>query len=173
MTTLYIILALISALALISLGASLANKWRRRKLRRIRAHGRDQEKKAPALMERRGYTVESIHPELRYTLWVDNQPVEVRLEADLIVSQRGKLMLVEVKTGKSASPRNILTRRQLLEYSLHYPVDGLLLLDVDQDQLYEIEFPKETPAQPRSFALLYGVLIGALLTTITFTLIKL
>ncbi|MFN3198462.1 MAG: hypothetical protein ACE366_08610 [Bradymonadia bacterium] len=168
----YIILGLAAAIGFTWMGASIANKWRRRQLTKVRAHGRNQEKKAPELMRRRGYTIEAIHPETFYTLWVDEEPHQVRLEADMIVSRDGELYLVEVKTRKSASPKNTLTRRQMLEYSLHFPVDGLLLLDADNDWLYQITFPKQVQTRTRSYHLIIGILLGGLITASIFVILR-
>lgn len=168
----YLIIGLAGSAVFVGLGAWMARRWQRHRLKKVRTHGRNQEKKAPKMMTRRGYTVEAIHPEKRYTWWIDGEPREVRLEADMLVSKHGKLYLVEVKTRKSASPKNILTRRQILEYSLHFPVDGLLLLDADQDQLYDLKFPDFGHQTQRSFGLIMGMILGALIAIIMMKIIN-
>jgi hypothetical protein len=72
----------------------------------------------------------------------DGEPQAIELRADLLVSRAGRRFVAEVKTGASA-PRlqTPATRRQLLEYSVAYDADGVLLVDIDAQRIHEVRFP--------------------------------
>lgn len=116
-----------------------ATRGRRRALDAA-AHGRAMEAQAPALLERRGFAILEQHPQRRYPFTVDGTEHEAFLRADLLVERDGRRFVVEIKTGRAAKPTLRDTRRQLLEYALHYEVDAVLLLDADQDALTEVAF---------------------------------
>jgi hypothetical protein len=158
-----VIAALVALAVLAGLGAGLALAGRRRARRRQRAadHGRRMEHRAPAALTRRGYRVIERHPALTVRWHVDGAPRELNLEADLLVARGGRRYVVEVKTGGATQVERRDTRRQLLEYAVHYRADGVLLYDADADSLHTVEFPLR--ARTRRLAwLLAGCLIGAL-----------
>jgi len=90
---------------------------------------------------------------------VDGDDVDFELRADLLVKKGGRRFVAEVKTGESA-PRieTSATRRQLLEYALAYPVDGVLLVEPQRGRIREVTFPLEQ-AHTRS-GFVPGLLIG-------------
>ena len=112
-----------------------------RRLARIRERGRAGEHAASALIERAGYRIDAHQPELDWTIFCDGQPHCVPLRADLLVSRAGHRYIAEVKTGSAARLSTPSTRRQLLEYSIAYEVDGVLLVDVEQERIHEVRFP--------------------------------
>ncbi|MCB9546528.1 MAG: hypothetical protein H6706_11835 [Myxococcales bacterium] len=133
-----------------------------RKARMLTAaqRGRAMEALAPNLLEKRGFRVLDDQVERRYAFTVDGEPQEAVLRADLLAARGGRRYVVEVKTGAVAKPTNRATRRQLLEYFLHYDVHGVLLLDADRDALSTVEFPVRPTSHSRiGFAL--GVGVGA------------
>ena len=100
------------------------------------------ERKAERLLRREGYRVEERQASVHWTMEVDGEPVEVEARADLLVRRGRRLYVAEVKTGaRVPDPCYPRTRRQLLEYSLVYDVDGVLLVDVELDAVYEVGFP--------------------------------
>lgn len=140
------------------IGLWLATLWFRRKERRRKAsmldaagRGRALEGQAPAVLERAGYRVVQAQVDLRYGFTVDGQPHEATLRADFLVERDGRRFVVEVKSGDAAKPTRRETRRQLLEYCLHYDAHGVLLLDMVKGQLSAVAFPTASPtsrAQP-------------------------
>lgn len=74
---------------------------------------------------------------------VDGERLESPLRADMLLGRWGRRYLGEVKSGKRApDPKGRDTRRQLLEYSLAFDVDGLLLFDMSKGRIHRIEFPR-------------------------------
>jgi len=134
------------------MGAALFWMWARQRYRRwlikrAGSHGRKMEQAAPQLLRDLGFVVVAHHPTVEYTWWIDDQPRTTQLRVDYLVRRGRKTYVVEVKTGNAARIESGATRRQLLEYGLHYPVDGVLVLDADEMALHEIEFPH--PVIPR------------------------
>ncbi len=142
----------------LALGLWLATLWFRRKERRRKAgmldaadRGRALEAQAPAALTRAGFRILQSQVDLRYGFTVDAQPHEATLRADFLVERDGHRYVVEVKTGEAAKPTRRETRRQLLEYCLHYEVHGILLLDMANERLSTVAFPTVMPAS-RAFA---------------------
>lgn len=159
------------ALAALALAAVLVQTarlaWlRRRPGRRARARlerALKGEHDAERLLERQGFAIEARQAPAELELRVDGASVQVGVRADLIVRRRGERFVAEVKTGKLA-PRiqHAATRRQLLEYTLAFDVDGVLLVDAEAGLVQRVEFP--TPGAPEGSSLLhrtFGWLLAA------------
>ena len=73
---------------------------------------------------------------------VDGESWEVLCRADLLVEDAdGARFVAEVKTGRMApEPTRPATRRQLLEYWLVFPVDGVLLVDMAAGRVRAVRF---------------------------------
>lgn len=98
------------------------------------------ESAAEQLLQDEGYTVIERQVRGAWTLWVNGEPLEVEVRADLLVERDGERFIAEVKTGELApDPSYPPTRRQLLEYSVAFDVDGLLLVDMEAGEILEIE----------------------------------
>ena len=68
---------------------------------------------------------------------------KVELRADLLVERDGMRFIAEVKTGERApDPSFPPTRRQLLEYRLAFDPYGVLLVDVEAGEIFEVDFPR-------------------------------
>ena len=124
----------------------------RRRLQRARTRGRAGERRAAAILRREGYRVEAVQPAAEWTILCDDEPLAVSMRADLLVSRDGQSFIAEIKTGECAQLDVATTRRQLLEYSVAYAVDGVLLVDVEAERVQQIRFPL-APAASRSSAL--------------------
>ena len=96
---------------------------------------------AESLVKKHGYDIIDRQVETTWTIRVDGEPVEINLRADLILRRDGKRFVADVKTGKGA-PRitTASTRRQLLEYLFAYPVDGVLLIDMESRDIKQVDF---------------------------------
>lgn len=117
-------------------------RWRvRTRGRRAQARGARLEVEAADALRAAGFQVLARHPEAGYLLEVDGEVLEVELQVDYLARRDGRTFAVEVKTGGSARPRQAGTRRQLLEYALFYPVDGVLLFDGDRGHIQTVRFP--------------------------------
>lgn len=98
---------------------------------------------AETLLESHGYTI--IDRQVRCLWWieVDGEEEEVELRADLLVERDGERFVAEVKTGTRApDPTFPPTRRQLLEYSLAFAPYSVLLVDVEEEEILSVDFPR-------------------------------
>jgi hypothetical protein len=131
-------------------------------LARARARGRAGEHAAIGLMERSGYTVEALQPARRWTIRCDGEAHDIELRADLLVARGGRRFVAEVKTGEGA-PRLQTpgTRRQLLEYSVAYDADGVLLVDVEAQRIHEVTFPRSAVRARPARTLLWAAMAFA------------
>lgn len=166
-----ITVAVIGALAALVI-AQAAGRWWEGARRRLRTWKRTRraergEAHAERLLVRAGFKITDRQVERAWSILVNGEPEEIVLRADLLVSHGKKRFVAEVKTGQVA-PRiqNASTRRQLLEYLAAYPVDGVLLVDMEEGEIKEVVFPlgEESPALPTSPLLVFaaGALVGAI-----------
>ena len=116
----------------------IKNLTRKKKLKR----GVEKEKEAYKIIEKLGFKVIGQNVKYQYNILENQIETKIRLEIDYLVKKNKKTYIIEVKTGNSATRiTNSSTRRQILEYSLFVPNDGIYLLDMDNEQLFEINFP--------------------------------
>ena len=137
-------------LALYEVGRGRLRRWavaRRLRLQMERALAA--EAWAARLLKRAGYTLRGSQVKGAYTLWIDGRAISIELRADYVVERRGRLFVAEVKSGELApSLETAATRRQLLEYSIAFAVDGVLLVDGETGSIHEVVFPAEVEAPP-------------------------
>ncbi|MFO0664326.1 MAG: hypothetical protein U0174_10260 [Polyangiaceae bacterium] len=119
----------------------LRKAWRSRALRARFDHAADGEARAARFLESLGYTVLGAQVSTDYTLSIDDREISVRLRADYLVEYDGRRLVAEVKTGALATQiEHAATRRQLLEYLMAFEVDGVLLVDIDQECASTVTF---------------------------------
>ena len=113
--------------------------------RKVAAHARalravDGEHLASALLEREGYAVLGRQVPGSWTVRADGEAITFGLRADYLVTRGGRRYIAEVKTGRLA-PRlsHGPTRRQLLEYSAAFDVQGVILVDADGETITHVE----------------------------------
>jgi hypothetical protein len=135
--------------------------WLKRdRLRRRFNKASQAEEDALHLARKAGYRVLSTQVAGVATIIVDGERLESALRADMLLSRWGRRYIGEVKSGKRApDPKERATRRQLLEYSLAFEADGLLLFDMEKKRIRRIEFPRPGG---RARAIRFGVLLGGL-----------
>ena len=137
--------ALLAALLLVGLwlGVRFA-AWRvRRRIARHRRLGRRGERRAVALLEDAGYRIEDTQASSHLEVEIDGERRECLVRADFIVSRKGKRYVAETKGGEtSASISTASTRRQLLEYTLAFETDGVLLVDAARGAVHTVAFPQ-------------------------------
>ncbi|MBL8717879.1 MAG: hypothetical protein JNL79_18010 [Myxococcales bacterium] len=133
-----LVVGLILGLWFARLGRSSRSKGRNR----VAAEG---ERDAEVLLEDAGYQIVDRQVRRRFSFAVDGAATEVEVRADLLVERRGRTLVAEVKTGSNApDPTYPPTRRQLLEYSLVFGADEVLLVDVPAGEIHVISFAMET-----------------------------
>lgn len=114
--------------------------------RRVIKAGRA-EAAARKVLESEGYTILAVQERVPVVTKINGKPHKSHIQADLIVQKGKATYVVDVKTGevakKPASPDN---RRQLLEYFLVYQPDGVIVLDMNEQKLYHLEFEIDFPS---------------------------
>jgi hypothetical protein len=154
---LWLIVGLVAGL----LVAWAAARWRRWRGYRRSLRGRRLEAAAPAALTRAGYRVIAHGPTATYPLSIDGEPRTMRLEGDYLVARGRRRYVVEVKSGQGADPARRGTRRQLLEYSLGFEVDGVLLFDAERGRLHHVEFPTRHRRRAVGVWFVVGIAVGA------------
>lgn len=133
--------------------------WR---LRRRARRGAAGHRAARKLLERRGFEVLAEEHRVPGVVEVDGQRHDYQVRVDYVARRRGRCYCVEVKTGdKAPDPLYRPTRRQLLEYAQLWPLDGVLLLDMETHQLRRVRFPQ--PGSRRALGAAWLVALGFLL----------
>jgi hypothetical protein len=141
-TTGWLVAAVVALLWIIGIvRRRIARYLFRRSLRRRQQRARRGELDAPALLTEEGYRVIDSQVHLLWSVYIDDEPIEIRLIADHLVERDGLRYVAEVKTGDAApSIRTAATRRQLLEYLVAFDCDGALLVDMEEAIIQEIHF---------------------------------
>jgi hypothetical protein len=135
-------LALLLLLLGVWLGLRLARRRGRRRVARSRKLGKKGEARALALVKGAGYRVVETQCTGESTLIVDGRAQTFTVRADALVERDGRRYVAEFKGGREAAKlSNRATRRQIIEYALAYPCDGVLLVDAVGDVLHRIELP--------------------------------
>ena len=119
-----------------------ASRGTRRAMDRAQRAGAG-EKAAERLLSEQGYRI--VDRQVRCVWWIeiDGEEEEVELRADLLVERGGERFVAEVKTGVNApDPAFPPTRRQLLEYALAFAPYGVLLVDMEDEEIMEVHFPR-------------------------------
>ncbi len=140
-------IVIIVILSLVVAFLLLLGRWRqsaghRRAVRRAHRAAAGEEA-AEELLEAHGYSI--VDRQVRCLWWmdVDGEEEEFELRADLLVERDGERFIAEVKTGQRApDPSYPPTRRQLLEYRLAFDPYGVLLVDVEADEIVSVDFPR-------------------------------
>jgi membrane protein implicated in regulation of membrane protease activity len=140
MPELLLILAVLCMVLVLALRMSLRRGSTASKMRNRRAQAG--EARAERLLLRQGFSIVDRQVSRSWTVDVDGESWEASVRADLLVEKDGRTFVAEVKTGALApDPLYPPTRRQLLEYFFVFDPDGLLLVDVEADAIFEVAFP--------------------------------
>ena len=131
-----------AALVFALLFSYVRRAFQRRALRARFSRARSGEERARMLLEAKGFRITAAQALAHHTVLVDRKTIHFELRADYFVKKNGRSFVAEVKTGALA-PRldTSATRRQLLEYSVAFDVDGVLLVDAESGKILEIAFP--------------------------------
>jgi len=118
----------------------LINKKFKTQLKR----GIKKENEARKVLIHNKYKIVSHNQKFTYYLKQDNSKIKITIETDYIAYKNGKKYIIEVKSGNE-SPKitNRNTRRQILEYYSFIENDGILLLNMENKEISEIQFPNK------------------------------
>ena len=128
------------------------------------------EANAEAMLINEGYEI--LDRQARHTWYpmLDDESIPTELRVDFLVERDGQRFAAEVKTGDLApSLSTAATRRQLLEYAIALPIDGVLLVTPETGIIQRVTFPsreilREAPTSSLR-AILVGVVLGIAATT--------
>lgn len=138
---LYIIIAALAFLALYLLRLVYLQYRLNRKQKRQMRLGKHLEQRAEKFLRKKGFKKIAAQKPHTYALLIDGQKRSIKIIPDFIAYKRGKLCVIEVKSGKYApSIHNESTRRQLLEYKHALNPDKVYLLDMSKEKIMEITF---------------------------------
>jgi hypothetical protein len=156
--------ALIAALGLVLILVfrQAYGAWLRRRLLAGRFRkARQGESRARDLLEAHGYAVIASQALRSYILTLDGAEMQIALRADYLVTRDGLRYVAEVKTGAYAPQiRTGGTRRQLLEYRVAFDVDGVLLVDAEEERVQVVGFPLAASRRPKGSSVLRWVVFG-------------
>ena len=141
MTATHLLLLALTLLAVfLALGWWWSSRRWSRASRRRNARARRGEARAERLLVQAGYEILDRQVSATWTMVIDGEAVAVSVRADLWVKRGDLCYVAEVKTGRAApDPTLPATRRQLLEYWIAFEPDGLLLVDAESGEIFEIE----------------------------------
>lgn len=132
--------------------------------------GHQKEVEARIFLKKHGYKIVAEQTEYKHDLVVDGQLLSPPMRIDYMVEKNGKRYIVEVKSGeKATSMWHAPTRRQILEYVLVIPADGVFLLDMEREILSQVIFPKLHIIKKSTtciYWLFVGVILGVLFTMV-------
>ncbi len=137
------------------------------KLQRQSKNAKKAERLARELLIRQGYTIVAMQKRVPIITKIDGRSYKNHVQADFIVKKNGLKYVADVKTGKQlARPTSADIRRQLLEYYLIYRVNGVLLVDMENETIHNVEFEAKLPfyRSINFFAYLLVFLCGGLVT---------
>jgi hypothetical protein len=103
--------------------------------------GEEGELLAEQLLREAGFSIVERQIQGVWELIVDGEPQTVRVYADFLVEDDTGRYIAEAKTGEvAANIGRAATRRQLLEYRHVFDVDGICLVDVENDSIHWVDF---------------------------------
>lgn len=146
------------------IGAYIGKTLRNRRVVRKMQRGAKLEQKAGSLLERKGYKIIAFQHPAQYDILVNGNTETISVRFDFLVKQKQKTYLVEVKSGdKAPDPLYAPTRRQMLEYFLVAKSYGILLVDMETEQISTVEFPDFGNNTQFSFCTILLVIVFILL----------
>lgn len=120
----------------------------KRRLSRRFAKGIQGEQRGERILQRAGYEITALQPNLEGVAYIDGQRCSYGLRPDGLAVRGSQRYAFEIKTGRVAvNPLYRETRRQILEYFFFFPIDGILLVDADAGTIQQITFGDEEEEQ--------------------------
>jgi hypothetical protein len=141
-TWLVVLVGLLLLVVGVLVGIRLARWVLRYRVGRTRRTGARGEARALRLLAAAGWQVVEREVTAEGVVRVDREDRTYLVRADALVRKRRRVCVAEFKGGRgSATIAHRATRRQLLEYTLLFEVDGALLVDADAGRIHEVDFP--------------------------------
>ncbi len=135
MSNLEIFLLIILILFFLYLGWKIRKIYKNFIFYLFKVRGRNAEKKAIKILKKNGYQILNKQPIAKGYLYQNKKQISFIVRPDFRVSKNNIVYIAEVKSGMSASIQDIGTRRQLLEYSIVFNSNKLILVDTKKIKL--------------------------------------
>jgi Holliday junction resolvase-like predicted endonuclease len=148
----WIVLLLSLLLGGVVLGMKLKRWQKRQALAGHRARGEQGEKDAETWLKNHGFQIENSQVNTQFFYLIDGERRTFKVRPDIMATKQGERWLIEVKTGKSASPEYSATRRQIREYASLWPNQRYALFDATQGIFYEVSFEGVSANPPAEVA---------------------
>lgn len=150
----------------------ISNWLRAKRLRKRFSKSRQAEKEAEKILRKNGYTIIDAQKSKPLLITIGNKIHRYLVRIDYLAKKRGKVFVVEVKSGeKIPYITNRETRRQMLEYYLAYQPCGILLLNMKNKSISEVKFQFESTRCQKAIKLLY-FLAGAIFSLVLYYLFQ-
>lgn len=122
------------------------------------------EKKAVDLLEKNGYRILEKQLSGKVLYYINEEPKESLVRADLLVKKNGRSYIVEIKTGDQANPKLPAVRRQMMEYDRVFSPHGILFIDMEKNRIQSVRFDhKGMRFQAHLTDFLFGLVAGVLI----------
>ena len=126
----------------------ISNWFRAKRLKQRFSKSRQAEKEAEKILRKRGYTIIDVQKCKPLLITIGDKIHRYLVRIDYLVRKRGKVYVVEVKSGeKIPYITNRETRRQMLEYYLAYQPSGIILLNMKSRSISEVKFQFESTSR--------------------------
>jgi len=150
----------------------ISNWLRAERLRKRFSKSRQAEKEAEKILRKNGYAIIDAQKSKPLFITIGNKIHRYLVRIDYLARKRGKVYVVEVKSGeKIPYITNRETRRQMLEYYLAYQPSGILLLNMKNRSISEVKFQFESSKRQTIIKLVY-FLAGAIFSLILYYLLQ-
>ena len=150
----------------------ISNWLRTRRLRKRFSKSRQAEKEAEKILRKNGYAIIDAQKSKPLLITIGDKIHRYLVRIDYLVRKRGKVFVVEVKSGeKIPYITNRETRRQMLEYYLAYQPYGILLLNMKNKNISEVKFQFEITLHQKVIKIVY-FLLGAVFSLVLYYLLQ-
>ena len=149
-----------------------SNWLRAKRLRKRFSKSRQAEKEAEKILKKNGYAIIDAQKSKPLLITIGDKIHRYLVRIDYLVRKRGKVYVVEVKSGeKIPYITNRETRRQMLEYYLAYQPSGILLLNMKNKNISEVKFQFESTSRQWIIRISYFI-AGIIFTLVLYYLLR-
>jgi len=150
----------------------ISNWLRAKRLKQRFSKSRKAEKEAEKILRKKGYTVIDVQKCKPLLITIGDKIHRYLVRIDYLVRKRGKVYVVEVKSGeKIPYITNRETRRQMLEYYLAYQPSGIILLNMKNKSISEVKFQFESTSRQWIIRISYFI-AGIIFTLVLYCLLR-
>ena len=150
----------------------ISNWLRAKRLKKRFSKSRQAEKEAEKVLKKNGYVIIDAQKSKPLLITIGDKIHRYLVRIDYLVRKRGKVFVVEVKSGeKIPYITNRETRRQMLEYYLAYQPYGILLLNMKNKIISEVKFQFEITLHQKVIKIVY-FLLGAVFSLVLYYLLQ-